>query len=244
MPRFFTPKENVKGNLIYIEGREARHITNVMRLKEEDKVIVFDGTGKEYSGFIKEVKPKSVIVEVISTKTAKVEALPEITLAQSMPKKDKMDYIVEKATELGARRIIPIISERTIIKLEEEKSSDRVDRWKRIAVAAAKQCGRRDVTEIEPIQKFYNVIDRTSEFDLTIMACLAENTWSLKKALAEFNAGKILLFIGPEGDFTPEEIKMAEDESACKFVSLGKRVLKSDTAAIFALSVLNHELSL
>ena len=242
MPRFYAPKENVNGNIIKIDGQEARHILNVMRLKEEDKVVVFDGTGSEYVGFIKEAKPKSLVVEVVTTRKPKLNVLPKITLAQSVPKKEKMDYIVEKATELGVSSIIPITSERTVVKLDEKKKANKEARWKKIAVEAAKQCGRADVPEIKSTQKFYNAIDSVNDFDLALMATIADETIDFKDAILDFEAGKIIVFIGPEGDFTPEEIEMARDTN-CKFVSFGKMVLKSDTAALYALSILNHELS-
>lgn len=242
MPRFFAPKENVKGNLIYIDGQEARHILNVMRLRENDKVIVFDGTGKEYTGFIKQANPKSLIVEIISTRAPKVDTIPEITLAQAILKKEKMDYVIEKATELGVHGIIPLVSERTIVRLQNDKAIDKLTRWKKIAIEAAKQCGRTDVPEIKDVQKFYNAIDNINNFDLTLMGCLSEDTIAFKEAVSDFKTGKIIVFIGPEGDFTPDEILMAKDTS-CKFISLGKRILKSDTAGLFVLSVLNYEFS-
>jgi len=242
MPRFFVPKENVKDDLIYIDGQEARHILNVMRLKENDKVTIFDGTGKEYTGFIKEIKSKSLTAEIVSTKTPKIESIPQITLAQSIPKKGKMDYIVEKATELGVAAIMPITTERTVVKLEDKKEQSRVGRWRKIAKEAAKQCGRVDVPEVKNIQKFYNAVDEINSFDLALIACLSDAAIGLKEAISDFETGKIIIFIGPEGDFTPEEITIAQDTS-CKFVSLGNRVLKSDTAGVFVLSVLNHELS-
>ena len=243
MSRFFAPKKNVKGNNIHIDGREAKHILNVMRLKKNDNVVVFDGTGKEYSGFIKEAKTKSLIVEVVSIKTPKRESLPEIMLVQAIPKKEKMDFIIEKATELGVSSIAPVVTERTIVSLEEDKAIERVERWRRLALEAAKQCGRDDVPEIKNIQKFYNFIYDKNESDLTLMACLKEDTIDFSRAMADFKSGKVTVFIGPEGDFTPDEIKMAESSANCKFISLGKRVLKSDTAGLYVLSVLNYELS-
>jgi 16S rRNA (uracil1498-N3)-methyltransferase len=242
MSRFFAPKENIKGNIIYIDGQEARHILNSMRLKENDKVVVFDGTGKEYTGFIKNARPKSLTVEIIKARSPKIETIPEITLAQAIPKKEKMDYVIEKATELGVHAIIPIITERTIVRLEKNRAANKVVRWNKIAVAAAKQCGRRDVPEIKDVRKFYNVIDDIDKFDLALMAHLSEDTTPFKEAITEFTTGKIIIFIGPEGDFTPDEILMAKNTS-CKFISLGNRVLKSDTAGVFALSVLNYEFS-
>lgn len=242
MSRFYAPKENIKGDLIYIDGREARHILNVMRLKENDKVVVFDGTGAEYAGFIKEARPKSLTVEIISTRAPKIPALPEITLAQAIPKKEKMDYVIEKATELGVHSIIPLISERTIVRFENDKTIDKLARWKKIAIEAAKQCGRTSVPEVKDIQKFYDTIDKVNSFDLALMACLSGETIGLKEAVSGFKAGKIIVFIGPEGDFAPDEILIAKDTS-CKFISLGRRILKSDTAGIFVLSVLNYEFS-
>ncbi len=242
MSRFYAPKENVKNNLIYIDGCEARHILNVMRLVKDDKVVVFDGTGREYTGFVKKIKAKSLIVEIVSKKTPKPEALPEITLAQALPKKGKMDYIVEKATELGVRSVAPILSERTVVKIKSEKMSEKTARWRKIARETAKQCGRTDIPEIKEPEKFYNAIDIVNEFDMALMACLTDDTIDLKSAISDFEAGKIIVFIGPEGDFTPEEIKMAANTN-CKLISLGQRVLKSDTAGLFTLSVLNHEFS-
>jgi len=242
MSRFYAPRENIKGNLIHIDGQEARHILNVMRLGAGDKVVVFDGTGKEYAGFIKAVKSKSLIVEIIKVKSPKKETLPSITLAQAIPKKQKMDYIVEKATELGVAEIIPVISERTVVKVDETKSDKKRKRWQRIAQEAAKQCGRSDVPKIKETDKFYNVISNVNDYDLSLIAHLEDERVSLKEALSDFRNGKIIIFIGPEGDFTPEEILMAK-ETPSKFISLGSRILKSDTAGLYALSVLNYEFS-
>jgi 16S rRNA (uracil1498-N3)-methyltransferase len=248
--RFFAPKENVKGDCIHIEGQEARHILNVMRLKENDKVVVFDGTGKEYVGFIKTargsadgaMKPRSLVVEIVSTKRPNLEVFPKITLVQSIPKKETMDLIVEKATELGVHAIVPITSERTVVKLEEGKSAERVSRWQRIAVEAAKQCGRTDLPGISQVQSFREVIDTVSDYDLALMACLSDDTIRIREALSDFETGSCIVFIGPEGDFSPDEIAAAHD-TTCAFISLGPRVLKSDTAGLYALSVLHYEFS-
>ena len=242
MSRFFAPKENVKGNLIYIDGQEARHILNVMRLKENDKVVVFDGTGKEYNGFIKATQPKSLTVEIVTTKSPKKEALPDITLAQAIPKKDKMENIIEKATELGVSTIIPIISERTIVQIEKEKEDKKRLRWESIAKTASKQCGRVDIPKIENVQKFSETVYELDKYDLSLMAHLSDKTIDLKNAIRGFVGGRIIIFIGPEGDFTPGEIALLQNTN-CKFVSLGKRVLKSDTAGIYVLSILNYELA-
>lgn len=244
MSRFFAPKENIRGNLIHIDGQEAKHILNVMRLREEDRVVVFDGTGREYVGFIKETrKSSSLTVKIVSTQIPHPERLPEITLAQSLPKREKMDYIVEKVTEIGASAIIPILSERTIVKIEGDKGRDRLLRWRKIAQETAKQCGRVDIPTIKDIQKFPDAILAVNEYDLAIMCCLSDKTVYLKEAILDFKTGKAIVFIGPEGDFTPDEIKIAKDTKNLKLVSLGKNVLKSDTAGVYVLSVLHYEFS-
>ena len=243
MPRFYTSEENVKGDLIHIDGQEARHILNVMRMKEGDKVVVFDGTGSEYMGFIKNTKPRSLVVQVVSRATPKVSVFPRITLAQAIPKKERMDNIVEKATELGVHSIIPVITERTVVVPGEAGARNKISRWKNISLAAAKQCGRTDIPEIGNVQNFYNLIDEIDGYDMVLMAHLSDNTIPLKEAISDFKAGKVMIFVGPEGDFTPDEITMAEKCQRCRFVTLGKRVMKSDTAGLYILSVLNYELS-
>ncbi|MBL7158589.1 MAG: 16S rRNA (uracil(1498)-N(3))-methyltransferase [Candidatus Omnitrophica bacterium] len=242
MSRFYVPPENVKNDLIHITGSEAHHIKDVMRLKESDSVVVFDGTGKEYTGFIKETQPKKVIVEIVKTKAPIADKRAEITLAQAIPKKAKMDFIVEKATELGASAIMPILTERTVVRLDSDKSKARCLRWQKVATAAAKQCGRQDIPEVAGLKKFYFALDKVPDYDMGLLACLSEETETIREAISRFEGGKIILFIGPEGDFTPDEITMAKN-AKCRLITLGRLVLKSDTAAISALSVLNHELS-
>ncbi|MFH1593804.1 MAG: 16S rRNA (uracil(1498)-N(3))-methyltransferase [Candidatus Omnitrophota bacterium] len=242
MARFYVPKENVKEELIYIDGNEAKHILNVMRLKEADKVVIFDGTGKEYAGFIKDIKQRSLVVEIVSTRVPKADKLPTITLVQAIPKRDRMDQIVEKATELGVSAIIPLISARTITKVRSEKEINKAARWRKIAQAAAKQCGRVGIPEIGRVRNFEEIMGEVRNYDLACMACLADDTIHLKDAISNFKAGKAIFLIGPEGDFTPKEITMANDAS-CKLITLGSRVLKSDTAGLYILSVLNYEFS-
>ncbi len=242
MSRFYVPKENVRGNEIIVEGDEAHHALDVMRLSDGDKVVIFDGTGAEYSGFIKEAdrKGKKAIVEIIRKDVPLAESLPEIVLAQAIPKKNKMDYIVEKATELGVSKIVPIVTERTIVRPDDRSSGKKLDRWRRNVLEAAKQCARSSVPEITEITSFKKLVEELDQYDLALMACLGDTTISIKESLKNFKSGKILIFIGPEGDFTPEEMRMA-DRDNCRFVSLGNRVLKSDTAGLFVLSVLSYE---
>jgi len=240
MSRFYVNKDSVKGNNILVRGDEAHHILDVMRLKELDKVVTFDGTGKEYIGFIKEVKRKDLIIEIVETRTPLNKSSSKITLIQSIPKKDKMDYIVEKATELGVFNIVPVVTKRTIPDWDEAKCNANTERWRRIVQGASKQSGRTDIPEIGKIADFSDCVKGADLYDLAMIAVLSDETVPLKSVLKDFKGGRVAIAIGPEGDFTPEEVKRAR-EANFKPVSLGSRVLKSDTAGLAALSILNYE---
>lgn len=242
MSRFFIPKGSVKGNNIHINGNEAHHILDVMRLKVLDKVVTFDGTGKEYVGFIKDAGKKSLVVEVVETRLPLAKEYSRVTLMQAIPKKDKMDHIVEKATELGVFSIVPVVTKRTIPDWGQSKMRANTERWRKIALEAAKQCGRRDIPEIIEGVDFGSALKQSGDYDLALIAALCDGSVSLKAALAGFKGGAIAVAVGPEGDFTPDEVKMAK-EARFKLVSLGSRVLKSDTAGLALLSVLNYEFS-
>ena len=242
MSRFYIPPDAIKGGKIYAGKEESRHIASVMRLKEGDGVTVFDGSGKEYIGRIESIKNKNVIIGIEKSFTAAEKPSAEISLAQVLIKKDKMDYIVEKATELGAAAIIPLETERSVIHADKTREVHKFERWQKIAIAAAKQCGRNDLPEIKSITPFKEMLRSFADYDIVIMPCLFEGTIPLKDALKKIkDPKKMLLLIGPEGDFTPDEIARAEREGAL-LVSLGKLVLKSDTAAVAALAILNHSL--
>ncbi len=243
MSRFYASPENidVKKNVILIDKGEAHHIVDVMRMKEADQVLVFDGTGNEYSGFIEKIdhRAKIVTVEIVKTERPADDRSPEIHLAQAVPAKGRMDYVVEKATELGVSRIIPLITDRTVNRPDRAGSEKKVFRWEKIATQAAKQCGRTSLPVISGITGYENIPDMFEQYDIALLACLSEEAGPIKQSLQGFRTGKILVLIGPEGDFTPEEIDMARRDN-CRFVSLGKRILRSDTAGLFLLSVLGY----
>ena len=232
----------MKENSIIISGREAHHILDVMRLEISDSVVTFDGTGKEYVGLIKDISRNSLTVEIIETRTpARMEA-SEITLLQAMPKREKMDYIIEKSTELGVHSIIPVITQRTIPDWDESKKRLQVERWKKIAKEAAKQCGRLDIPAVSAISGFTDTVKDFADFNMRLIAILSEDVIPIKDALAGFRSGHIVIAIGPEGDFTAEEARAAK-ASGFKAITLGPRVLKSDTAGLALISILNYELS-
>ncbi|MDP3791152.1 MAG: 16S rRNA (uracil(1498)-N(3))-methyltransferase [Candidatus Omnitrophota bacterium] len=245
MSRFYVPKEAVSGNRILISGKEAHHILDVMRLNISDEVVVFDGTGKEYVGVVKEAGRKSLSLEIVKVRNLNPSAKYSITLIQAIPKKEKMDYIIEKATELGVDSIIPVTTARTIPDWNDSKRASIVERWRKISLEASKQCGRTDIPEISPIIEFKDAITAAvsytaTVYNLKLIAALNDKAIKFKDALKSCLGGKIAIAIGPEGDFTPGEIKSAQGQGF-KTVNLGPRVLKSDTAGLAAISMINYE---
>ncbi len=240
MSRFYVPPECVAGGKIIIRGEELHHAKDVMRLAVGDGIVVFDGTGKEYHGVVLKVDKERMAVEIKKTVERKSEGC-RLILVQALPKSDKMDLIVEKATELGVSTIIPITTERTVVRPDAKKGSLKAERWKKIALVAAKQCGRTTIPEVMPITGFEGSLKLLSGAEAKFIPCLYDDTRALKDVLKGLRVRSAAVFIGPEGDFTEKEISAAKDAGAIP-VSLGQEVLRSETAAICALSVLNYEL--
>jgi len=243
MSRFYAPPASVRGKKIYVSGEEAHHITEVMRLGCGDPVTVFDGTGAEYDGVIASSGRKKVVIDVLDARPAGGEKRTAgLSLAQAVPKKDKMDLIAREATELGAEEIIPFESARTVARIKGERRRRRPERWRRIAVEASKQCGRSELPRISEIKDFAGILRLIPEYDIAIMPCLSKKAVLLKSALRGIRRPKkTLAIIGPEGGFTEDEVTTAERKGAV-LVSLGPLTLKSDTAAVVTLSILNNEL--
>lgn len=235
-PEFIFPDKN----LIEVRDRsEVHHIRDVMRLKEGVKVTVFDGRGKEYSGGIKEIKKDSVIIDIEKSVTPVINSLCGITLYQAIPKKNKIDFIVEKAVEIGVNVIVPIITERTI-PIIKGNARKKIDRWLRIAKAASKQCGRTVLPKVSEVADFNSALTRARESDLVIFAALDSHARPLRTILRDKNPKDISVFVGPEGGFSEAEISLAKD-SNYNICSLGPLVLRSETAAIYILSSISYE---
>ncbi len=234
MHRFYLP--NLQQPLLRAE--EAHHALHVLRLKVGDALNVFDGRGHEAQVSLTEITKDSVRLTILQR--SNTPSLPcRITLAQAIPKKN-MDLIVQKATELGVASIVPLISERSVVKLDED--SKRIERWRGIALDACKQCGNNWLPEIQPPQKARDFLTSPGKFDLKLIGSLQPDSKPLKAILGvAAKPSSILILIGPEGDFTPAELALAKS-AGCLPLSLGPLVLRADTAAIYTLSILHHEL--
>jgi len=240
MVRFYVSQPKIEDGILRVEGDEVRHIRRVLRLRVGDDLIVFNGAGKEYEGTIIEERSSSVGIRVKRVLSSLSESPLEIVLAQSLLKGEKMDYLIQKATELGVKRILPFFSSRTIPLLEETRRSRRYQRWKRIAVEASKQCGRGAVPQIEPLQDFHELIQKVGQGFLRLI--LWEREGVRLKEILEKSSGKkkIFFIVGPEGGFTQEEIERARGEEFVP-VHLGKRILRSETSSLCLLSILQYE---
>ena len=226
--------------MLKIEGDEVRHIRKVLRLKRGDEIVVFNGSGKEYGGTIVEEGPSSVVITIQNIFSSKTESQLEITLAQSLLKGDKMDYLIQKATELGAKEIIPFFSSRSVPLLEKSRRLKRYHRWERIAVEASKQCGRGVVLKIEPLQDYSEILTTASPDSLRLILWEREGV-RLKEALERSKEKtKIFFIIGPEGGLSEEEVDQAKRNGFTP-VTLGRRILRSETASLCLVSILQYE---
>jgi len=226
--------------MLKIEGEEVRHIRKVLRLKRGDGIVVFNGSGKEYEGAIIEEGPSSVVIMIQNIFSSKTESQLEITLAQSLLKGDKMDYLIQKATELGVKEMIPFFSSRSVPLIEKSRRPKRYYRWQRIAVEASKQCGRGVVLKIEPLQEYFQILKAASPDSLRLILWEREGV-RLKEALERSKEKtKIFSIIGPEGGLSEEEVDQAKRNGFTP-VTLGRRILRSETASLFLVSILQYE---
>jgi len=229
-----------------LSADESHHLVAVNRARAGDTVVAFDGRGTEWICELTNDRKNAAVLKVRFRQKAK--PLPyEITLGQALPKGPSMDAIVRKATEIGAARLAPLESERTQVHLEGDRSEKKIEKWQTAALEAAKQCGNPFLPEITPVQQAAAFMEGARGYDLKLIASLQPGAKSLKTVLAAFQAAqgrppkKVLWLVGPEGDFTPAELSQAR---TCGFepITLGPLVLRCETAATYALSVLSYEL--
>ena len=240
MARFYVLQPRIENGMLKIEGDEVKHIRKVLRLKAGDEIVVFDGLGKEFEGTIVEERLSSVVIRVQNIISSKKDSPLEVTLAQSLLKGEKMDYLIQKATELGVKKIIPFFSSRSVPLLEKSGRLKRHHRWERIAIEASKQCGRGVVPKIEPLQGYSEMLQSVSPDPLRLILWEREKT-NLKEVLGKSIGMKEIFFIiGPEGGFSQEEIEEANKAGFLR-VTLGRRILRAETASLCLLSILQYD---
>jgi len=240
MPRFYIPQIHIENGLLKIEGDEVKHIQKVLRLKAGDEIVLFDGLGKEFEGTIIKEGRSSVTVKIERILSSKGDSLFEVTLAQSLLKGEKMDFLIQKATELGVKEIIPFFSSRSVPLLEKSRRLKRHLRWEKIAVEASKQCGRGVVPKIDSLRDYPDMLRVASTNSLRLILWEGDGM-KLKEVLERSREKtKIFFVIGPEGGFSQEEVEKAR-KAGFVTVTLGRRILRAETASLCLLSIFQYE---
>lgn len=243
MTQFYLPKPelNIPGAIARLEGDEARHARDAYRLKEGDPIRLFDGAGSAALGTILAASKAALDVRIDRCLASDPVFRARLDLAQALVPHQTMDEIVRQATELGVSRIWPIACERSVVRLDAGKRTAKLDHWKRTSMAACKQCDRNTLPEILPVTTPGELIGRFGEYGAVYAACPqgAQGELELAGSRSELMPDRVLVLIGPEGDFTPGEMD-AFRKAGARVVTLGPLILKSDTAAASALSVLQY----
>lgn len=225
---------------IEINGEDAHHISRVLRLQTGDNIIVVDYNGQAGIAQITHIAGDAVQLSLQQIINEHKEPPIQVYLAQGLPKGDKMEYIVQKAVELGVSKLIPLATEHSVVKYDEPKKIDRVKRWQKIAVEAAKQCGRTNVPIVEPIQSLNQVLAAAHQDTVRLMLYEGQTQQGLKDVLQHCRASSYLLLIGPEGGFSRQEVSLCQ-EFHTSIVTMGPRILRTETAALAALTVVMYQ---
>ncbi|MBQ7901450.1 MAG: 16S rRNA (uracil(1498)-N(3))-methyltransferase [Clostridia bacterium] len=239
MHRFFVQPDCIEGQTVTIAGDDVKHISKVLRLRSGDEITVCDSCGSDYVCAIDEITQTSVAAHVLQKKPNTAEAPVRITIYQGLPKSDKMDYIVQKCVELGVVQIVPVVTKRAVARPHDEDK--KLSRWQKIASEAAKQCGRGIIPRVGAICTFEQVISNLSDDGLNILPYENENQCRLRDVLKGHSGADINIIIGPEGGFDESEISAAQQQGI-NIVTLGPRILRTETAPIAAVSAVMYEL--
>ncbi|MGK0467996.1 16S rRNA (uracil(1498)-N(3))-methyltransferase [Clostridium sp.] len=243
MHKFFVPKHSIVDNVAIIDGEDVKHIYRVLRLKVSDKVSINNSDGKEYIGEITLIDKKQVIINLLQESPINNESPIEVYLFQGLPKSTKMDLIVQKNTELGVKEVTPVITERVVVKTE-LKDLKKVDRWNRIALEASKQSKRSLVPQINAPIDFESLLEQVKHMDLVVVPYENEEGYGIKKTVQNIGKKhivKVAIVIGPEGGFEDYEILKLKEIGA-EIITLGPRILRTETAGFTCLSLIMYEL--
>ena len=269
MHRFYISPENWNPDALTLSGSEAHHCRDVLRMTHGDKAVLFNGRGIEITAEIVDLDGGQVRLRKLHESSTPLLRC-RITLGQAIPKRKNMELIVQKAVEVGASEIAPIISERTIVDLGAAEAEQKQAKWQAVAIEAAKQCGQNWLPHVHTPRKLKEFLESVeagaspaqravsqptrlplqkndSRYDLQLIGSLQPDALHLKKILADFSSehrylpSSVLMLIGPEGDFTPAELALALSHG-CRPITLGPIILRVETAAIYCLSILSYEL--
>jgi 16S rRNA (uracil1498-N3)-methyltransferase len=247
MHRFYISPEDWNPGALTLTGSEAHHARDVLRMRVGEKLVIFNGRGREITAEIVDLGDDEIgLKKLHEAETPPLQC--RIVLGQAIPKGKNMELIVQKAVEIGAAAIAPIISDRTIVQVDSENVTQKQSKWRQIAIEAAKQCGQNWLPHVHTPRKLAEFFSTAGgSFDLQLIGSLQPGAQHLKKVLADYSSEhqhrprSVLMLVGPEGDFTPAELALAH-RHGCQPITLGPIILRVETAAIYCLSVLSYEL--
>lgn len=240
MYRFFADPARIGEKQISITGSDVNHIKNVLRMRQGEEILISDGDKKEYTCYIEELREDELLAHIMYVQEAGYELPSRLYLFQGLPKGDKMELIIQKAVELGVHQVIPVASKRTVVKLDKKKEEKKRARWQAIAESAAKQSKRMYVPEIKQVMSFQEAVGYGAELDVVLLPYeLAKDMEHTREILGKISKGQSVgIFIGPEGGFEEEEVEQAVSGAGAQVITLGKRILRTETAGLTVLSVL------
>ncbi|MGM0880659.1 MAG: RsmE family RNA methyltransferase [Bacillota bacterium] len=254
MQRYFVAAEQFRDSHVRIIGEDAHHAVRVMRTKPGDKFIVSDGQSRTALVAVREASPMQITADIVQMLSSDSESSWSVTIAQSLPKADKMELVIQKGTEIGAYSFVPFQSERMIVQYDSKKEAKRIERWGKIAKEAAEQAHRNRIPEIEPVHSWRDLMKSIDSYDLALFCYeregYAAHGKGIRSAVQEWkkqqegsedvSSPSVLLIVGSEGGFTEREAAEAEAAGAV-LVGLGKRILRTETAGIVGLTCLLYE---
>ena len=243
MSTFYIKNNQTEGNKIIIQGEDLNHIKNVLRYQNGDKLEVCNEGGTRFYTKISDMNQNEIILDILEISNDTTEPNVNVVLFQGLPKAGKMELIVQKCTELGVSGIVPVIMDRVIVKLDEKNESKKIERWQKIAKEAATQSGRQKIPYVEKAINLKNSIEKLSKYDIVIVPYECEKERHIKNILKSFKSKpqNIAVVIGPEGGFSNEDIKILENLKNIQIVSLGPRILRTETAGIATIAMTMYE---
>lgn len=240
MPRFYVEPSQISDNVIRITGSDVNHIRNVLRMKQGEEIVICNGQGKDCYCIISRVSENEILASIESVQETGSELPAKITLFQGLPKQEKMELIIQKAVELGVTEIVPVMTRRVIVKLDDKKKeAKKLERWQAIAEGASKQSGRGIISKIRPVMNYQEAVREAGKLELSLIpyenAKGMDFTREIMHRLKEYKS--IGLLIGPEGGFEESEIELAI-ANKINPITLGRRILRTETAGLAALSMM------
>jgi len=249
MYHFFISPGQVREQTITIEGHDVRHIRNVLRMRPGEELLLSDGAGNDYTCMIEELSDQQVLCQILSREASGTEPSVQVYLFQGLPKSDKLEHIIQKSVELGVFRIIPVETSRSVVKYDPKKLKGKQERWQKISESAAKQSRRGIIPEVDPVTSFPEALRKARDLDLVLIPY--ENYKDMKATkdiLQNIRPGmRIGIFVGPEGGFDAAEVEKACSEkdaggAGAQQISLGARILRTETAPLMLLSVIMFQM--